>query len=75
MESMQLALDNVVSAIFDGSNEIGSGSSEVQLALCRIFEGFLAVLSPHLSPLFILIPYNCVRITLVGLLKDYGYLS
>ncbi|KAG6646453.1 protein HASTY 1 [Carya illinoinensis] len=41
MESMQLALDNVVNAVFDGTNEFGGGSSEVQLALCRIFEGLL----------------------------------
>lgn len=40
MESMQLALENIVNSIFDGSNEFGGGSSEVQLALCRIFEGF-----------------------------------
>jgi exportin-5 len=42
MESMQLALENVVNAVFDGSNEFGGGSSEVHLALCRIFEGLLA---------------------------------
>ncbi|KAL5566976.1 hypothetical protein UlMin_030140 [Ulmus minor] len=41
MESMQLALENVVSAIFDGSNEVAGGSSEVHLASCRIFEGLL----------------------------------
>ncbi|KAL6989566.1 histone deacetylase [Sarracenia purpurea var. burkii] len=45
MESMQLALDTIVNAVFDGSNEFGgSGSetrSETQLALCRIFEGLL----------------------------------
>ncbi|KAF3454376.1 hypothetical protein FNV43_RR04823 [Rhamnella rubrinervis] len=41
MESMQLALDNVVSTIFDGSNEYAGGSSEIQLALCSIFEGLL----------------------------------
>ncbi|TQD70168.1 hypothetical protein C1H46_044293 [Malus baccata] len=41
MESMQLALENVVSTIFDGSNEIAGGHSEVQLGLCRIFEGLL----------------------------------
>ena len=42
MESMQLALENVVNAVFDGSNEFGGGSSEVHFALCRIFEGLLA---------------------------------
>ncbi|KAF3965225.1 hypothetical protein CMV_010562 [Castanea mollissima] len=41
MESMQLALENIVISIFDGSNEFGGGSSEVQLALYRIFEGLL----------------------------------
>lgn len=40
MESMQSALENVVNAVFDGSNVFGRGSSEVQLALCRRFEGF-----------------------------------
>ncbi|ONI04716.1 hypothetical protein PRUPE_6G336100 [Prunus persica] len=41
MESMQLALENVVSTIFDGSNEIGGGHSEVQHGMCKIFEGLL----------------------------------
>ncbi|XVF06240.1 hypothetical protein REPUB_Repub06bG0030700 [Reevesia pubescens] len=41
MESMQVALESVVSSIFDGSNEFAGGSSEVHLALCRIFEGLL----------------------------------
>ncbi|KAH7571973.1 hypothetical protein JRO89_XS04G0177000 [Xanthoceras sorbifolium] len=41
MESMQLALENVVSAVFDGPNEIGGTSSEVHLSLRRIFEGLL----------------------------------
>ncbi|XP_043722647.1 protein HASTY 1 [Telopea speciosissima] len=41
MESMQLALEASASAIFDGSTEFGSGSSEIQLSLCRIFEGLL----------------------------------
>lgn len=40
MEGTQVALENVVSAIFDGSNEFAGGSSEVHLALFRIFEGF-----------------------------------
>lgn len=39
MESMQLPLENVVNAVFDGSNDFGRMPSEVQLALCRIFEG------------------------------------
>ncbi|MBA0573621.1 hypothetical protein Golob_000887, partial [Gossypium lobatum] len=41
MESMQMALENVVISIFDGSNEFAGGSSEVHLALFRIFEGLL----------------------------------
>ncbi|GMJ11206.1 HASTY, HASTY 1 [Hibiscus trionum] len=41
MESMQAALENVVSSIFDGSNEFAGGSSEVHLSLCGIFEGLL----------------------------------
>ncbi|CAN0897581.1 Protein HASTY 1, partial [Linum grandiflorum] len=38
MESVQASLEIVVSAIFDGSNE---SSSELHLAVCRIFEGLL----------------------------------
>ncbi|XP_022937919.1 protein HASTY 1 [Cucurbita moschata] len=41
MESMQLTLENVVCTIFDGSNEIGTGSSEIQLQLRGIFEGLI----------------------------------
>ncbi|XP_044483250.1 protein HASTY 1 [Mangifera indica] len=41
MESMQSALENVVSAVFDGTNEVGGSTSEVHIALCRIFEGLL----------------------------------
>lgn len=41
MESMQSALENVVSAVFDGSNQFGRNSSEIHVALCRIFEGYL----------------------------------
>ncbi|XP_048226148.1 protein HASTY 1 [Ricinus communis] len=41
MESTQVALENVVNAIFDGSSEFAGGSPEVHLALCRIFEGLL----------------------------------
>lgn len=40
LESMQLALENVVVAVFDGPDEFARGSSEIQLALCRIFEGY-----------------------------------
>ena len=43
MESMQSALENVVSAVFDGSNQFGGATSEVQLALSRIFEGFFVI--------------------------------
>ncbi|KDP23601.1 hypothetical protein JCGZ_23434 [Jatropha curcas] len=46
MESTQVALENVVNAIFDGSHEFAGGSSEVHLALCRIFEGLLQRLLP-----------------------------
>lgn len=41
MESMPMALENIASVVFDGSNEYLGGSSETQLALCRIFEGLL----------------------------------
>jgi len=41
MESMQLALENVVNTVFDGLGEFGGGNSEVQLTLCTIFEGNL----------------------------------
>ncbi|KAM7508468.1 hypothetical protein LguiA_018921 [Lonicera macranthoides] len=41
LESMQSTLENVVSVVFDGSNEYGGSNSEIQLALCRIFEGLL----------------------------------
>ncbi|KAK4850574.1 hypothetical protein QYF36_007942 [Acer negundo] len=41
MESMHLALENIVSSVFDGQNEVGGASSEVHLSLCRIFEGLL----------------------------------
>ncbi|KAK3005844.1 hypothetical protein RJ639_015777, partial [Escallonia herrerae] len=41
VESMQLALENVVSAAFEGSNVYGGTSSETQQTLCRIFEGLL----------------------------------
>jgi exportin-5 len=41
MESMQVALENVVNAVFDGSNGYAAVSSEVHLALCRVFEDLL----------------------------------
>lgn len=40
MESMQLALENVVNAVFDRSNDIAKANAEVQFALCRTFEGY-----------------------------------
>lgn len=51
MESMQSALENVVSAVFDGSNQFGGDTSEVHLALCRIFEGSF-VISVYLIKIF-----------------------
>ena len=39
MESMQLVLENVVNAVFDGSNDFAKANAEVQLALRRTFEG------------------------------------
>ncbi|XP_061348450.1 protein HASTY 1 isoform X2 [Gastrolobium bilobum] len=41
MESMQLALENVVNTVFDGSNDFAKANGEVQFALCRTFEGLL----------------------------------
>ncbi|CAN1285318.1 Protein HASTY 1 [Linum perenne] len=41
MESLQTSLENIVSVVFDGSNELAGGSSELHLAVCRIFEGLL----------------------------------
>ncbi|CAM8926022.1 unnamed protein product [Rhodiola kirilowii] len=44
LESMHLALDNVMSSVFDGSNETSNETSEVHLTLQRIFEGLLGLL-------------------------------
>ncbi|KAK7332919.1 hypothetical protein VNO80_29676 [Phaseolus coccineus] len=41
MESMQLAIEGVVNAVFDGSNDFTKTNPEVQFALCRTFEGIL----------------------------------
>ncbi|XP_019231873.1 PREDICTED: protein HASTY 1 isoform X2 [Nicotiana attenuata] len=41
LESMQLALENVVNAVFDGSSETARSNSEVQQSLCTMFEGLL----------------------------------
>lgn len=46
LESMQLALENVVTAVFDGSSETVRSSSGVQQSLCRMFEGLLQQLLP-----------------------------
>lgn len=39
MESMHLALETIVNAIFDGSAEFGGVISEIQVALHSILEG------------------------------------
>lgn len=39
MESMQFALDNVVSVIYDGSTDYNNSDPEMQVSLGRIFEG------------------------------------
>lgn len=39
MESMQLALETIVSTIFDGSDKLGVAISETKFALLGIFEG------------------------------------
>lgn len=39
LESMQLALENVVNAVFD---DFGRRSSDVQSSLCGIFQGFVS---------------------------------
>ncbi|KAK1410770.1 hypothetical protein QVD17_37309 [Tagetes erecta] len=41
LESMQLAVENVVAAVFDGSNDNLGSASDAQLASCRILEGLL----------------------------------
>ncbi|KEH22927.1 hypothetical protein MtrunA17_Chr7g0239051 [Medicago truncatula] len=41
IESMPLALENVVNVVFYGSNDMAAEDAEVQLELCRKFEGFL----------------------------------
>lgn len=39
MESMHLALENVINTVFDVSNEYGKYSTDVQLSLHRVLEG------------------------------------
>ncbi|XP_071735484.1 protein HASTY 1 isoform X2 [Rutidosis leptorrhynchoides] len=41
LESMQLAVENVLAAVFDSSNDDIGSVSDVQLASCRILEGLL----------------------------------
>ncbi|KAI3747386.1 hypothetical protein L6452_09841 [Arctium lappa] len=41
LESMQLAVENVLGAIFDGPNDDDGSVSDVQLASCRVLEGLL----------------------------------
>ncbi|KAK2419191.1 protein HASTY [Trifolium repens] len=41
LESMHLALENIVNAVFDRSNDIAEANAEVQFALCRTFQGLL----------------------------------
>lgn len=41
IESMHLALENVVSTIFDGSKEYGKIKTEAQLSMHQVFEGLL----------------------------------
>lgn len=48
LESMQLALESIVSSVFDGSDELG----ESKLALCRTFQGFLLTSSFFDRPSF-----------------------
>ncbi|GAV64215.1 Xpo1 domain-containing protein [Cephalotus follicularis] len=46
MESLQFALESVVSAVCEGTSEFCGGSSEDHVALGRIFEGLLQQLLP-----------------------------
>lgn len=41
IESMHLALENVVSTIFDGSNEYGKIKTKALLSLHQVFEGLV----------------------------------
>ena len=61
MESMHLALENVVSAVFDESHEFGGSFSETQLALCRIFEGFPWT-SFHIIRVFKVASYSLLKL-------------
>jgi exportin-5 len=39
---MPLALENIVNAVFDRSNDIAEANAEVQFALCRTFQGYFS---------------------------------
>ncbi|XP_024970855.1 protein HASTY 1 isoform X1 [Cynara cardunculus var. scolymus] len=41
LESMQLALENVLGTVFDGPNDDNGSGSDAQLASCRVLEGLL----------------------------------
>lgn len=56
IESMHLALENVVSSIFDVSNEYGKNITEVQPLLHRTLEGLVTVASIYLKLLFRSLP-------------------
>lgn len=52
MESMYLALENVVITIFDGSNEYGKISPDLQHSLRQTLEGLITATSIYLKLLF-----------------------
>lgn len=56
MESMHLALENVVITIFDGSNEYGKISPDFQHSLRQTLEGLFTATSMYLKLLFISLP-------------------
>lgn len=70
MESMQLSLENVVNAVFDASNEFAKANAEVELAVCRIFEGFFfLIFHKLLQYLSLLLSLIILVICLEGLLQ------
>lgn len=52
MESIHLALENVINTVFDGSNEYSKHSTEVQLSLHRILEGLMTTTSIYMKLVF-----------------------
>lgn len=52
MESMHLGLENVVITIFDGSNEYGKLSSDLQHSIHQILEGLITTTSIYLKLFF-----------------------